>query len=37
VEVTEEQLERGLAMFKACLDLWQARSNYTPNPCMEEK
>lgn len=33
VEVTEEQLERGLAMFKALLDYWQAKNNYTPNPC----
>lgn len=30
VKVTEEQLERGLAMFKAQLDYWQAKNKHRP-------
>lgn len=30
VEVTEEELERGLAMFKAQLDFWQAKNRHKP-------
>ena len=31
VEVTEEQLEQGLAMFKAQLDYWQAKNRHKPD------
>ena len=31
VEVTEDELERGLAMFKAQLDYWQAKQRHKPN------
>jgi hypothetical protein len=30
VKVTEEQLEQGLAMFKAQLDYWQAKNRHKP-------